>query len=729
MKLKKLPYVLFCLYSPLLAFANEPQSKQVVVINSARMSAGSETTSLASRLELSLRETSASVEIIDRDLIELRGVRSLDEAVRGAVGIVQGGNATSPSQTSSRGFTSGFVSYLYDGSRISVPTMSARTQDTWKFERIEVLKGLASLMSGDGAIGGAINFVTKRPDRLKPSNEIMLSYGTFNTWRIGAGINTPFGSTSAVRIDYSHQQTDGYIDRNKQRFDSLSVATTSVLTSDLTLDLSLDVLSDDIKSDQGTPLVARAFASEPDAAVSDAAGRVIERRLARKNYNVDDALMKSDSTWARAKVTWKIAPDWTLRNELSYYTADRNWRNAESYTFSAPRQIVRDLVGVSHDHQVFGNRLDLAYSANVAGLKHRFAIGAEYNKTNFATQRRFSNGSAAAKAVLTLDAFNPFYGSYDALSTNAAIYAGGGNRTNFTTKIPVFSLYAEDVLWLTDKWNVLAGLRQDRIKLERGNSDLNTGSTTRFEQTYNPHSMRLGTVYMIDSNTSLYAQHSNAAAPVGSGNLMLLSATNAAFKLSKGSQSEIGIKQSLLGGTLDYTLAFYQIDLNNILTRDASAPTLTVNSGKQSSRGVELAAAWRPTRQLSFSGNVALLDAQFDKLLESGNVSRAGNLPPNVAKRTGNLWFDYKLEGTPLKLGMALNHTGDRYTNNANTIKMKAFTTADAYASWRFASGDLTLRVRNLSDKLYASWNGANANDQVILGAPRSADLTYHVKF
>ena len=110
-------------------------------------------------------------------------------------------------------------------------------------------------------------------------------------------------------------------------------------------------------------------------------------------------------------------------------------------------------------------------------------------------------------------------------------------------------------------------------------------------------------------------------------------------------------------------------------------------------------------------------------------MSRAGNLPPNVAKRTGNLWFDYKLEGTPLKLGMALNHTGDRYTNNANTIKMKAFTTADAYASWRFASGDLTLRVRNLSDKLYASWNGANANDQVILGAPRSADLTYHVKF
>lgn len=729
MKLKKLPYVLFCLFSPLLACADEASSMQVVVVNSTRTSAGGETTGLASRLDLTTRETPASVEVINRDMLEARGVRSLDEAVRAAVGVVQGGNASSPSQTSSRGFTSGFVSYLYDGSRISAPTMSARTQDAWKFERIEVLKGPASLMSGDGAIGGVINFVTKRPERALSASEFMLSYGSFNTWRLGAGINRALGSNSAVRIDYSHQQTDGFINRNKQRYDSLNLASTSALTRDLTLDLSVELLADDIKSYQGTPLVPRAFAKDPSSAVSDATGRVLDRGLARKNYNVDDAVMKSDSAWLRGKLSWKLSPEWTLRNELSYYTADRNWRNAESYTYSAPRQIVRDLVGVSHDHQVLSNQLDLVYNGNLAGMKNRFAIGIEYNKTQFATQRRFSNGSAAANTALTVDILDPLYGSYDVLSADAAMYAGAGNRTNFRTNIPVFSLFAEDALWITDKWSVVAGFRQDRIKLERDTADLNTVATTVYGQTYNPRSVRLGTVYAVDKNLSIYAQHTNASAPVGSGNLLLLSAANAAFKLSKGTQSEIGVKQTLMGGMFDYTLALYHIELDNILSRDAAAPRLTVNSGKQSSRGVEFAAEWRPTKQLSISGNLAILKAQFDQLLEAGGVSRAGNLPPNVAKKTGNLWMEYKLTSMPLKLGMGVNHTGDRYTNNANTIKMNAFTTADVYATWRLSSGDVSFRVRNLGDKQYASWSGANANSQVILGAPRSADLSYHMKF
>jgi iron complex outermembrane receptor protein len=729
-KLRKLPCALLCLYSPLAAHAEAaPAPMQVVVIDSARAPAGSDSAALGSRLALSLRETPASVEVIDRALIEARGARTLDEALRGAVGITQGGNATSPSQTSSRGFSAGFVSYLYDGSRIAVPTMSARTQDAWNFERIEVLKGPASLMSGDGAIGGAINFVTKRPDRTQAASEAMLSYGSFNTTRFGVGINRPLGEASAVRIDYSHQRTDGYVERNRQRYDSLTVAGTSALTRDITLDLSLDLLSDKVKAYQGTPLLPRALASDPAGAVGDAAGRVIERSLAFKNYNVDDALMASDSAWARARLTWKLAPDWTLRNELSYYTAQRDWRNAESYTVGAPRQLVRDLVAVSHDHQVFGNRLDLSYGGRLAGMKHRFAAGAEYSKTRFATGRSFSNGGAAANAALAVDLFDPAYGSYAALGANDALYAGAGNRTHFSTSIPSVSLYLEDALWVSDKWSVVAGLRQDRVKLGRRTADLNTGAASAYAQTYDPRSLRIGTVYAIDKDLSVYAQHTSASAPVGSGNLLLLSAANAAFALSAGRQSEIGIKQSLFGASLDYTLALYQIGLDNILSRDAALPTLTVNSGRQSSRGVELAAAWRPARQLSINGNLALLDAQFDQLIEAGNVSRAGKLPPNVAKKSANLWADYRLDQLPLKVGAAFNYTGERFTNNANSIRMDAFGTVDIYASWRLASGELTLRVRNLGDKLYAGWSGANPNSQVILGAPRSAELSYHARF
>lgn len=733
MKLKKLPYALLCLYGPLttsLAFAEKTLEPVVVIgrsedqVPSLRESAGS-----ASRLGLTVRETPASVEVLTQDVIERRGARSLDEALRGAVGVTPGGNATSPSQASTRGFTSGFVTYLYDGNRVSVPTMSGRTQDTWNYERIEVLKGPASIMYGEGSIGGAINFVTKRPDRSHPVSEASLSYGSFGTWRAGVGINRPISESSALRIDYSYQKTDGYVDRNKQQYDNLTMAFTTALSRDVTLDLSLDTLKDDIKSYQGTPLVPRSFATEPADVVSDSAGRVVDRRLAFKNYNTDDAVMEADSVWARAKLGWQISPEWKLRNELSYYTADRRWRNSESYAFTAPQQLTRDLVGVTHDHQVLTNRLDLTHNGKLAGMKNRFAAGFEYTRTDFATERRFSNGSAVANAALTVDIFNPVHGSYKAFSNNPALYSGAGNRTNFQTRIPTLGLFAEDALSLGEKWTVVAGLRQDRITLERETFDLNTNAAAAFSQKYRPRSARLGTVYAADKDTSFYAQYTNATAPVGSGNLLLLSAANAAFELSKGTQVEIGVKQSLLDGRIDYTIAAYKIVLDNILSRDAAVPTLTVNSGQQSSRGLELAAAWRATRRLSISGNLALVDAEFDRLIEAGNVSRAGNVPPNVARKMANLWLDYKVQGVPLTLGTGLNYTGDRYTNNANTVKMNAYTTADAYASWDLKPGSLTLRVRNVTDKLYASWSGANANNQVMMGAPRSVDITYRIAF
>jgi iron complex outermembrane recepter protein len=742
MTLKKLSYAMLyifgCTALPGLAATTAPPEDTgeagatavpVVTVEGARTGMRQTSIGAASRLDLGIMETPASVEVIDQDVFEQRGARSLDEAVRGAVGMVQGGNPTSPSQTSARGFTSGFVSYLYDGTQVAVPTMSGRTQDAWNYERIEILKGPASVLYGEGAIGGAVNFVTKRPERGTPVTEALLAYGSFNTWRAAVGLNRAVGAASAVRIDFSHQQSDGYVERNRQRYDNLTMGFTTALTRDLRLDLSLDVLSDDVHAYEGTPLVPASFATEPTGVVSDSAGRLIDRRLISKNYNFDDAVMRADSKWARAKLSWQINPAWSLRNELSYYTAERRWRNSESYGFVAPRQLTRDLVGVTHEHDVWTDRLDLSYRGTLVGMQNRFVGGVEYTKTDFGAERRFSNGGAAANKALSVDILAPALGTYGDFSGNADLYAGAGNRTNFGTRIPTHSLFLEDALSLGSAWTVVGGARRDRVKLDRTIFDLSNDVTTAYGQRYDPSSFRLGLVYAFDRDTSLYAQTTNATAPVGSGNLLLLSGANAAFDLSHGRQQEAGIKQALFNGRLQYTLAVYKIALDNILSRDASVPTLTVNNGSQSSRGVELGAGWRIDPQWNVSGNVAWVDARFDRLIEAGNVSRAGNLPPNVAKRTANLWLDYQVAQSPLKVGAAANHVGDRYANNANTVKMNGYTTADVYATWRLSSGSLTLRVRNVADKLYASWTGANANNQVILGAPRSADLTYHARF
>lgn len=688
-----------------------------------------EKTGTASRLGLSIKETPASVDVITQEQITQRGARTFEEAIRGGVGMSAGGNPGSPSIGSTRGFTGGFITYLYDGSRISSAGMASRPQDTFNFDRIEILKGPASVLYGEGAIGGVVNFVTKRPDRNNPSKEAMVSYGSFGTLRAGAGIGTAVGADGtdgAMRIDFSHMQTNGFIERNKQRLNNLTVGYTTKLARDVKLDVSLDYLSDSALSYWGSPLVPATFALEPTSVVTDSTGRVIDRRLAFKNYNVDNGIMTSESAWARAKLQWDINTDWTLRNELSYYTADRLWRNSETYSFFAPNLLTRSLTNISHDHQVLSNRLDLSSTVNLGSMKNKFVAGLEYTSTTFGSERRFSDGSAATNAALRVDIRNPVYGNY---LENPAFFTGAGNRADFATKIPVVSLFAEDALSLTDQFTLVAGVRVDSGKTERNNIDLNTNVRTSFSQSYKATSTRVGAVYAIDKDSSLYAQYTNAVAPVGSSNLLLLSAVNSAFDLSKGKQTEIGFKQSAFGGQLDYTVALYTIKLKNILSRDTTLPALVVNTGAQSSKGIELAAAWRATRQLSISGNYALVDAQFDSLREAGGVSRAGNKPPNVPNRVANLWVDYKLSNAPVKVGMGLNHTGDAFSSNDNLVKINGRTTADAYADWDFKPGTLSLRVRNLTNKLYATWSGSSAANQVMIAAPRSFEVSFRTAF
>ncbi|PTT86709.1 TonB-dependent siderophore receptor, partial [Pelomonas sp. HMWF004] len=336
----------------------------------------------------------------------------------------------------------------------------------------------------------------------------------------------------------------------------------------------------------------------------------------------------------------------------------------------------RDQVDISHDHSVWGDRLDLSHTGALAGMANRFIVGLEFNRTRFGSERRFSDGSASTDAALQVAALNPVVGRYN---PSPALTTGGGNRADSFANIDVSSVFAEDALQPVSGLTLVAGLRQDRIALKRRVEDLNLATTSRFDTSYNATSLRLGAVAALSAATSLYAQWADAAAPVGSANLLLQSAANSNYPLTRGKQWEAGLKQSV-ASDLDWTLAVYRITQSNVLSRDAANPAMTVNNGQISSKGVELFARWRATRGLTLSGNLAALSAQFDTLIEAGGISRIGNRPTNVPERTANLWADYRFDSLPLALGASLQRVGDMFTNNANTVRVNGYTLADVYA-------------------------------------------------
>jgi len=681
-----------------------------------------ESSGSASRLGLSVRETPASVEILQQDTMQQRGARTFSEALRGMAGLSGGGPPSSPTTLSTRGFTS--LMYLYDGVRSSGAGVTNRVQDIWNYERIEVLKGPASVLDGEGAIGGVVNFVTKRPDRNNPNKEALLSYGSYGSTRAAFGFGGALGDASAYRLDYSRNDTKvGTIARNGERIDHFTSGLMVDLGGSVKLDLSFDYLRDNNQAYWGTPLVPASFATQPTNVVSTPDGRVIDRRLARSNYNVPDDENSSETYWLRARLTGQLDGGWSWRNEFSANKANRVFRNSESAVFVAPASIARDQTLITHDQDFWLNRFDATHKGTLGGMDNRFVVGGEYSETRFGSQRRFSNGSAATANLLRVPVFDPYIAPFN---DSLALTTGAGNRTNTTSNVKVTSAFVEDAIKPVRGLTLVGGLRHDRTEVERGIADLNLGSFTRFGTSYRATSGRIGAVYDITPDSSVYAQYTNATLPVNS--LFLLSASNAAFPMSRGKQAEVGFKQSLPEAKLEWTAALYRIALGNVLSRDPNDARNTVNNGRQSSRGVELSAVWKPTREWTLAGNLAALDARYDTLIEAGGVSRVGKTPPNVPERVANLFATYRPEGSKFEYFASLNHTGHMYTDNANEIRINGFTTLDAAVSYRMRNALLTFRVRNLTDKLYATWVG-RATSQVLLAPRRTFELSARFDF
>ena len=683
----------------------------------------SPTAGTASRLGLTPRETPASIEVLTQETMQQRGSRTLTEALRTAPGVTGGNPPSAPTTLSMRGFTN--VLYLYDGVRTSGAGAVNRIEDTWNYERIEVLKGPSSVLNGDTAIGGTVNFVTKRPSRDDPVNEALLSYGSFGSTRAAVGLGGAVGDTSAYRIDYSRNDTQvgGGIPHSAEKIDHLTTGFSFGLNTPTQVDLTFDYLHDDNFGYFGTPLVPAAFATRPTSVVSTPDGRVIDRRIARINYNVRDNDNSSDTYVVRARVTHRLTPDWTLRNEFTANHADRTFRNSESAVFVAPGFINRDQTLITHNQRYVFDRLDISHQGSIAGRANRFVAGGEYGKTDFDSRRRFSDGSAATNAGLRVPALDPAVGYFNA---SPALSTGSGNRTNTTADVRNAALFTEDAYKLLSDVTLVGGLRYDYVDVDRSISDLNTGRFTAYGTGYHSTSGRIGVVYDVARDSTLYAQFTNATIPVST--LFLLSAGSAPYSQSRGRQVEAGFKQTLPDQRIDWTAAVYRITLDNVLSRDQNNPNITVNNGQQSSHGVELSAAWRATSQFTLSGNLAALRARYDTLIEGGGVSRVGNTPPNVPERVANLFANYRLSSLPVNLFLGVNHTSSMFTDTANTIRINGFTTADAAISYRIKQALITFRVRNLTDKLYANYSG-RATSQVLLAPLRTAELSAKFDF
>lgn len=676
--------------------------------------------SSASRLGLTFREIPATVEVIDTRTIQERGLRSISEAIN-TTGLLVNDAPGAPANFIMRGFSDNQIRQLFDGLLVGPANMVSRPRDTWNLERIEILKGPAAVLYGEGAVAGAIDFVTKRPSWTAEGTEAAISYGTFNTVRAGVGSGGALVSEKLrYRVDLSYQNANNFtgVQRSPYTYWNVTSGLLYHATPRLNFELSFDFAYDWSRPYFGTPLVPLSFAglSAVDGVVSTRDGRAVDDRFLRQNFNTDDGVMTSTSYWAKWKTNWHPTDLIDIRNQAYYYSADRHWANAETYTFNSATSLLdRDRLFVDHHQYILGDRFTVHANHPILGFKNRLVIGGDFSYVRFGSPLLF-NG--------VVDSVSPF-------SPTLGVFGSTQPRTEYRTAILTTAIFVEEQLSVTDSLKIVGGVRTDRIQVDRASFDalgmLHIDSS--LTKTFTPTTWRAGVVYDITPVLTLYGQYATAADPVGS-NIFALSRENT-VRLATGDQWELGVKGDFWSRRVEWTAAYFDISRRNI--QIPTSPITSSTIGRQRSHGVEVSLAVRPAEQWRIQGNVSWLSARFEDFNEvvgTSVVSRAGNRPQNIPQLVWNLWSVYRFETpVPMDVGAAFRFVGDRYGDNANSIQLHSYETVDAWVAIPYRQFTITLRGRNLFDKTYATALSSYQFDQLLIGAPRTFEVSLMARF
>lgn len=654
-----------------------------------------------SRLNLSALENPASTSSLGQDAIDNRNNLTVQDAVTrspGITSIAAPGNGNTA--LAARGFTGhSSVMTLFDGARLYTGAGSLTFPvDPWMVERIDVIRGPASVLYGEGATGAVVNVISKQPFEGEVRNRLRLGYGSNDRQQLGLDSGGSLSDTLSYRLTLNQQQSNGWVDHGNSRSLALSAALRWQASDDLSFTFAHERGDSEPSSYFGTPLL--------DGHYRDS--------LRDKNYNLRNAVQRNNDEWTRLNTDWNLSDSVSASNQLYYIKSRRHWRNAETYSWQpANGQLLRqDYLEIKHDQEQMGDRQSFTFNHSLFGLDSRTVVGTEVNKVRFGVD---SNSPYQDVAGGTIDPWQPTPGYFQSQSRFSP-------QTDSTTR--TFALFAENRLQLSERWSLVTGVRRDQNHIER--NDQRVGS--RSDRSLAGGNWRAGLVFAVTDQLSLYGQYSTSEDGVD--DLISLNADDQQMDLTEARQTEFGLKQQFWDGRGEWTLAAYHIVKKKLLSSDP-VTRLAQQVGQQSADGLEASLELALAYDWQVSANAALVRAEyddFDEVVSGQVVSRAGNRPSNVPRRSANLWLNKALS-QDLTAGMGLRYVDARYANTANTTQVPGYTVLDANLGWQLQRDvRLGLQLNNLLDRRYAVAQ-QNNGQQWLMGEPRSFFVTADYSF
>lgn len=655
----------------------------------------------ATRTDTPVSETPASVQAVPRDVIEDQDARRLEDVYRNVSGVYGSGN-TLNAQTEVLPVIRGFEvpTTLRNGMRAT----TLGSADLVNVERIEVLKGPASILHGALAPGGVLSYTTKRP-LMDSHHEVTAQAGSYDHYRTTLDTTGPIaGDELAYRFNAAYTDSGSF--RDHVDLERVAVAPSVLWTPGANTDVLFDFSysREEVPYDSGIPLDSD---GEP----------LVEDDTFFGDPTLDGRTL--EDTFAGIELTHDFSAALTSRTRFQYHLSEprsEGIRNRGVSGSPGSEELALRYQNQDREDEEYQLVTDLIARFDTGAVDHEVLVGAEFLDRTLKNDRFRESLSPVAISDDPDVRYTPPPGGIQL-------------ERSFDDEAEWAAVYLQDqISMLDDRLHVLVGGRFDDVHRK----DNLSGE----ERDNSEFTARAGVLYQVSDRVAPFASYSESFDPQRLG---VVDRGGSALDPETGTQYELGVKLGDETTPFVANIAVFQVERDNVAVFDSAFFNATGDFAyfagvEQRSRGVELDLAGQLTDSLRTITNVAYIDAE-----ETENATD----PDRIGRRLGNVpewslrsWLAYEFPADSglagLHLGGGVRYESERLTAFDDQIELDEFVVFDA-AVWyeKPLAGDRSLTLRLNVDNVFDERYINRASDQSIAhpGEPLTVTGTVSLEF
>nr|WP_281926488.1 TonB-dependent siderophore receptor [Methylocystis bryophila] len=670
-------------------------------------------------------DTPAAVEVVPHEVIQDQQDLTILEAVQNVSG-VQAQSGAFYDQYRIRGFNSGYGATYRDTLKMEG---IIGAEDPAFTDRVEVVKGPASMLFGRIEPGGLINIVPKKP-REEASQTAQTQVGSWGLSRSSVDLTGPVDEAKTVlyRFMAVYDRADSFTDYEHHDNGAAALFLTFLPTQNFESNVQFEHYEKKLTNAEG-------LGAFPVNLMSDANGKpwVIPGYNDRptplpRNFSVGDPVMWNEFPYVIHRTlffydwTYHFNDQWKITNRLHYIDDHENQDGLGNWGGFDGTWLTRKFLNNPLSRGILSTNLDLHGEFETGPLKHKILAGLDWYKY----QDDWVGDYGFNLPWPALNVWSP----YTSIPSPLLHYLADTSRNNtlWRSRWQDFGAYVQnDVSFLEDRVHLLLGGRYDEAPQQYSKdygysgADCWPNCTGYPLKTYSdriPVSPRVGALFKMDDRTSIYGSYVRST---GSNNSSV-TADGRAVPPEKAKQWEVGVKREWLEGRFLTTLALFDLTKMNVLEPDPSNPMFSIPVGKVNSRGVEFDASGQVTENLNIIGSYTFNPV---KVIDDGDNGGANRRFEGAAPHVGNIWAKWDTapkQPEGFEFGFGVYAMSWRWGDLANTWVMPGYVKFDMMGGYRTLIGGhkltVQLNIKNLSDTRY--WDHGDAYQFAFMGKPRT---------